>query len=159
MSRDLGETAAPHLLDGEADRIAELTGLDVATFAHEDADATGHAFLSLRTIAGSCYFYRDGQCGIYAARPFDCRMFPFDIIENAGRFYWIAYLELCPVEFGFDQMFGAVKRLLATRKVTRKMLHQMVTYGASLMGEHKFKIIEEVEWPGRVAEERQALAV
>ena len=36
---------------------------------------------------GSCMFLEDGRCSCYTDRPFECRIFPFDIIEGLCNFY------------------------------------------------------------------------
>ena len=41
-------------------------------------------------IDGVCPFY-DNCCTIYAIRPSDCRMFPYDIKEIKGKYYLIQY--------------------------------------------------------------------
>ena len=39
---------------------------------------------------GQCVFWNNG-CQIYEHRPFDCRIFPFDVDYIDGEFYWIVY--------------------------------------------------------------------
>lgn len=39
---------------------------------------------------GQCIFWNAG-CEIYNNRPFDCRIFPFDVDYINGEFYWIVY--------------------------------------------------------------------
>lgn len=36
-----------------------------------------------------------GRCRIYDLRPLDCRLFPLDIIEEGGEFYWCVFTT-CP---------------------------------------------------------------
>ncbi|HEX8737695.1 MAG TPA: YkgJ family cysteine cluster protein [Pyrinomonadaceae bacterium] len=36
-----------------------------------------------------------GKCRIYDARPLDCRLFPLDIIEEDGEYYWCVFTT-CP---------------------------------------------------------------
>jgi Fe-S-cluster containining protein len=38
---------------------------------------------------------RTGKCRIYDARPLDCRLFPLDIIEEDGEYYWCVFTT-CP---------------------------------------------------------------
>jgi Fe-S-cluster containining protein len=39
-----------------------------------------------------CVFWKEGQgCSIYENRPYDCRMFPFDIDWVDGQYRWIVY--------------------------------------------------------------------
>jgi Fe-S-cluster containining protein len=40
----------------------------------------------------TCIFWEGGLgCSIYKQRPFDCRAYPFDILQIDGKFYWIVY--------------------------------------------------------------------
>jgi hypothetical protein len=36
-------------------------------------------------------------------RPYDCRMFPFDIIHKDNKFFLIRYVDICPEEADFSQ--------------------------------------------------------
>jgi hypothetical protein len=42
-----------------------------------------------------CKFAKDGKCHAYASRPLDCRLFPLDIIEENGKYYWCIFT-ICP---------------------------------------------------------------
>jgi Fe-S-cluster containining protein len=43
-----------------------------------------------------CVFLdREGKCSIYDLRPLDCRLFPLDIIEENGEYYWCVFTT-CP---------------------------------------------------------------
>ena len=49
-----------------------------------------------------CFFFKKGRCEIYPVRPLDCRLFPFDIIEDDdGKLRWILYTDLCPIKFDY----------------------------------------------------------
>lgn len=37
----------------------------------------------------------DGKCKIYEMRPLDCRLFPLDIIEENGEYFWCVFT-VCP---------------------------------------------------------------
>lgn len=41
----------------------------------------------------SCIFWDEDKhnCSIYDNRPFDCRAYPFDILEINGKYHWIVY--------------------------------------------------------------------
>ena len=41
----------------------------------------------------SCIFWDEekSECSIYSQRPFDCRMYPFDIFLIENNYYWIVY--------------------------------------------------------------------
>lgn len=36
-------------------------------------------------------------CGVHPLRPFDCRLFPFDLIQNDGKLYWVVWELECPI--------------------------------------------------------------
>lgn len=44
---------------------------------------------------GSCQFLEDGKCGVYKARPTQCRTFPF-WPENMDKKSWESLIEHCP---------------------------------------------------------------
>jgi Fe-S-cluster containining protein len=45
---------------------------------------------------GTCQFLGpSGKCSEYKKRPFECRIFPFDIIEIKGKLYWVLWKN-CP---------------------------------------------------------------
>jgi Fe-S-cluster containining protein len=41
----------------------------------------------------ACMFWDEDKrsCGIYNDRPFDCKMFPFDIVWTDNEYHWIVY--------------------------------------------------------------------
>lgn len=49
--------------------------------------------LKKKQNSNSCILWDEKQnfCSIYENRPFDCRMFPFDIDWVEGEFHWIVY--------------------------------------------------------------------
>ena len=57
----------------------------------EDVTVVGTKLKQIRKKpTGQCIFW-NGKCEIYDHRPFDCRIFPFDIDYIDGEFYWIVY--------------------------------------------------------------------
>lgn len=44
-----------------------------------------------------CLFYQNELCTIHKDRPFDCRLFPFDIIKSNDKFYWIVWKLNCSI--------------------------------------------------------------
>ncbi len=43
----------------------------------------GRRLMALKQRAGACVFLaEDGRCSVHAARPADCRQYPFDVIEG-----------------------------------------------------------------------------
>ena len=38
-----------------------------------------------------------GLCREHRLRPFDCRLFPFDLIKEEGKFIWVVWDVDCPI--------------------------------------------------------------
>jgi Fe-S-cluster containining protein len=48
--------------------------------------------LKKKSDSEECVFWnKEGGCSIYQYRPFDCRLFPFDIYKIDGEYTWIVY--------------------------------------------------------------------
>jgi hypothetical protein len=43
------------------------------------------------------YFNKNSLCDIHPYRPFDCRLFPFDIEKIGKKYYWITWEVDCPI--------------------------------------------------------------
>jgi len=139
----LGEVESPPLLRGEQEVISAHTGLNVDVFA----DTSAVSVLVVKRADNCCYFYKNGRCTIYSARPFDCKIFPFDIIKYRDQFCWIVYLDLCPPEVDFslkDEDFEAAKQYLREANVTLADLTAFVRYGRDVMAPHRYKLLEPV---------------
>jgi hypothetical protein len=44
---------------------------------------------------GVCKYVKDDRCSVYPNRPLDCRIFPLDVLEVDGVFWWAIYTT-CP---------------------------------------------------------------
>lgn len=64
----------------------------------------GHHFM----LGGGCHYVKKGYCSIYPSRPLDCRLFPLDIVEERGKFYWCIYT-VCPK---YNSIRGKLEPLL-----------------------------------------------
>ena len=52
----------------------------------------------INTNAPVCpYLDKNNLCGVHTLRPFDCRLFPFDLIKEGGKFYWVIWELNCPI--------------------------------------------------------------
>ncbi|MCV0409767.1 YkgJ family cysteine cluster protein [Nitrosopumilus sp.] len=48
--------------------------------------------LKKKKDTNECIFWNNAQgCTIYQTRPFDCKLFPFDIYKINGKYTWIVY--------------------------------------------------------------------
>lgn len=50
---------------------------------------------------GTCELLQDGKCSRYEERPFECRVFPFDILELDGKLTWVLW-NACGLSKVFD---------------------------------------------------------
>lgn len=66
--------------------LARHLGLATSTFTRRYCAKT-HGFFHLRDPASDCLFLDGGRCTVYAARPGQCRTFPF-WRENMNRKAW-----------------------------------------------------------------------
>ena len=95
----------------EITQIEKFSGLVRADFLQVGRYLEDHPFQTLNNNESGCLFHRAGQCEVYQVRPLDCRMFPFDIIEDEdGKLRWIVYADLCPVDFDYRPAYEHLKR-------------------------------------------------
>jgi Fe-S-cluster containining protein len=142
--RAKGQVESPFVFAEEAAILEEKTSLTAAQFANEISSDEGR-LLSLKTANNRCVFYQKGYCSVYAHRPLDCRIFPFDIIENANQeFYWIVYLDLCPIDFSYERYFGSAKSLFDGYNLSTTQLHHFAAHGAEIMRRHRHEVLERV---------------
>ena len=109
-----GEIDSPILFPKDVEDVQQLTGLKVDCFSEPISPNNGKVRV-MRTNSNGCYFYHfpEGKCEIYPVRPIDCRLFPFDIKEKSdGSLVWIAYTQLCPIEFDPYAYLNHVKAMV-----------------------------------------------
>ena len=85
--------AAPMLFTDDLKKLDDIAKLS-STFT-EDIVINGESIKIIRKKENSneCIFWDNNAnfCSIYENRPYDCRMFPFDIDWVDGEFRWIIY--------------------------------------------------------------------
>jgi Fe-S-cluster containining protein len=91
-----GEYAYVYLNDRESRDLAALLELSVADFEREYTFVDSDGWRQLTFTEARCIFLTEsGQCGVYEARPTQCRTFPF-WPEMIARGEWTAEgRELC----------------------------------------------------------------
>lgn len=105
---------APIVTEAEARRIRLHLGGKPRDFvtAWARSATIGH----IQTNAdGRCVFHHDGRCTIYDARPFDCQVFPLDILRIGERYYWVAFTEFCQQPMHLETMLVYGESLLARK--------------------------------------------
>lgn len=50
-----------------------------------------HAGVRFLDGCGACAAKQGTRCGVYSARPLDCRLFPLDIVEHEGAHWWCIF--------------------------------------------------------------------
>lgn len=110
----LKNVSPPFLTDSDVLAISRLTGLSVDQFSEVvEHPQNGHKVRIMKTITisdgqSTCFFFTgDRKCSIYKSRPYDCRLFPLDILKKGGKYYWILYT-ICKV----DQQDPEIGRLV-----------------------------------------------
>jgi Fe-S-cluster containining protein len=60
-------------------------------------DNFGKAVKNIGSVAfiENCKYAKGNRCDIYEDRPLDCRLFPLDIIEEDGKYWWCVFT-ICP---------------------------------------------------------------
>ena len=80
-----GDYAHVYLTGNEVSALARLLGLGVEDFERQYTTIDEDGWTQLRIDDQRCTFLQpDGGCGVYAARPTQCRTFPFwrDFVEG-----------------------------------------------------------------------------
>ena len=105
-----GDYAYVYLEPGDAERLAEHLGLTPAAFRRRYTEREGE-FRVLRMDRPACPFLEGTRCGVYAARPTQCRTFPFWGTNLASPGAWRRLGRFCP---GIDR--GEVHPLRVIRR-------------------------------------------
>lgn len=97
---------------------------------------------------GSCEYFKDGICTIYKIRPFECIIFPFDILLIEANFTWVLW-ESCPANVVVDpdsymqlyeeELLKNLEANFLSQYVDYHLANQPKKYSA-----HKFKILRKV---------------
>jgi Fe-S-cluster containining protein len=109
------------LFEAEIQELVAVTKLPVHAFA-ESREPEHHV---LKISNEGCVFYNDGKCQVYETRPFDCRLFPFDVKQRTdGQLVWIVYHDICHEKFNAWEYFETAKTLLEKMRPTRAELER-----------------------------------
>lgn len=90
-----GPIEPPFLTLSDIEGISRFTGWRPSQFCEYRVNPhTGDTVAFLKTRSPqACIFFdaTDGRCGIFRSRPIDCRLFPLDVEERQGKYYWALY--------------------------------------------------------------------
>ncbi len=73
------------LLKGEAERIAQETGRQIAEFCVEVDGKYPYVYEMKKSSEGKCVFLKDNQCSIYPLRTLVCMFYPFELKFNEDK--------------------------------------------------------------------------
>jgi len=96
-----------------------------------------------------CLFYQNELCSIHEDRPFDCRLFPFDIIKDNNKFYWMVWKLNCPISNKNREEFESFlqqheKEIIPAFK---KYVEEYSEFRfKELSSEHKYEILREIKF-------------
>lgn len=82
----------PILSETEMKNISVLHGSDNFVKTHNGT-------YQIKTTGGVCNYFVDGKCSIYNIRPYDCRLFPYDIKKIDGEYFLVLYKLDCLKNF------------------------------------------------------------
>jgi Fe-S-cluster containining protein len=80
---------------GEIAALAALRGLSLDDFGRTYLRRVGSRYALLDRAGGDCVFHDGGACTVYAARPAQCRSFPFWPKNLASPQAWQAAASQC----------------------------------------------------------------
>lgn len=81
---DFGKIDAPVISEQEKNKLEEIISGD------SFCSSCGDGIYNLNLNENNCVFYNEG-CTIYDNRPFDCRLFPFDLKKIDEKYYLVLY--------------------------------------------------------------------
>jgi Fe-S-cluster containining protein len=79
----------------EIHRLAQHLALDVDEFGRNHLRRVGQRYALLDTNDGACLFLRGNRCGVYEARPKQCRSYPFWPANLASPQAWTEAADEC----------------------------------------------------------------
>jgi len=104
----------PVLTPAEVGRIRLRFNCDSGLYVDTAHTINGKTAVTMRTKRdGSCIFYSSNHCNIYDIRPFDCMIFPLDIVRIAGHYCWILYNTFCGKNIEHTSILAYGESLLA----------------------------------------------
>ena len=127
----------------------EKAGLALSDVA-EERSVEGKKFLILKKVDGACVFWNKEtqMCGIYKDRPYDCFLFPFDILFLEGKYQWIMYT--CDgdrVWCESDRMLDAIEEGEQFKELYKYIREYSLYYDKEIMQKFGYKVLREVRIP------------
>lgn len=127
----------------------EKNGFRISDIADERI-VGGKRILVLKKVKGACIFWnRETQaCSVYKDRPYDCFLFPFDILLLEGRYRWIMYT--CDGDRTWcnpDRMLDIIEKTEQFKELSKYVHEYSLYFDKAIMQKFGYKILREVRIP------------
>ena len=104
-------------------------------------------FPKLNTQHPCFYFSLENLCKIHSDRPFDCRLYPFDIIKIGDKLYWIFWELNCPIlknKKNFEVYLQQHEKEIIP-KFTEHLFNYAEFRLEELLTKYQFRVLREVK--------------
>jgi len=100
--------------------------------------------LLLKKYKNNCIFLKNDMCQIYDKRPFNCKMFPFDIKKIDDKLYW-GLVDFCNTPVDIEKKLVELEKILY--KLSQEEIELYINYTKSIddFKNNNFKILREVK--------------
>lgn len=92
-----------------------------------------------------CIFLENNRCQIYKNRPFNCRLFPFDIRKVGSMLYWVL-LDFCYIPNNTEQQLTEFEKILSKSSEDELYLYIDYTTKSSCFRDMKYQTLREIVW-------------
>ena len=127
-----GNQLIPWILPEEVGTIRSVVGGSCDFF---EPPESGEVFGRLkRDASGDCLFLTPNGCSLGDAKPYDCKMFPYDVVRTKVGYYLIRYTHLCPRSEKWDSDLSSVTELALRCGRDYALKHERVAHPYVLIG-------------------------
>jgi Fe-S-cluster containining protein len=142
-----GQIESPFLLPSDVAAIAGALQARPESFVENRVNTvTGNAVSFIRSQqAQGCRFHdrTTGHCEIYAVRPLDCRLFPLDIAQIDGIYYWILWQYCLITDNDLTELLAFGQQVLP---LIADSLRDYATVPISGMTKTSYRVIRPLEF-------------
>ena len=104
-----GYFTPPWVLPIEAMKIKELVGDNIDFFENPKE---GETFGRMKRDANEdCIFLTDEGCSLLDYRPYDCKLFPYEVLHTKDGYFLVIYKHVCPNNITFDENYNRIIKL------------------------------------------------
>ena len=84
---------SPFLFEQDLINLSKINKSGTKYVGENHINSNKQKVLRKKSNSNQCIMWdeKNNHCSIYEHRPFDCRMFPFDIMKYGNDFFWVVY--------------------------------------------------------------------